>query len=380
MVLAHDVLHPSIDPRVYKEASSLVDAGYQVTVVCRMSKPDWPSSEKKDGISIVRVLCPHPPLETSRIIRLKHNRKNSRKVAEKIIELKPDVIHCHDLNTLAEGVRARNKLKVPLIYDSHEDWPLLELAKSNSKIVYNMSKSYEKRLLKKVTHRIVATPAQSRLLTPENSMILLNCPSRHFMDDADPVRIIKEHKLQNKTVITYHGVIGEKKGILELIDVAEELTKRFNNLVFLVIGDGYEPFVESIEEKGLTKYFIFTGRIQYSEIPSYLKASDIDFSVLRPTKQYRISIPTKIFEGMQAGIPFLGNAEFPSLQEIIKKYKAGLLVNSELKEITGALESLIKDENLRSKLGKNGELAIKKEYNWEKQAEMFLEFYEKIFS
>jgi glycosyltransferase involved in cell wall biosynthesis len=179
-------------------------------------------------------------------------------------------------------------------------------------------------------------------------------------------------------VITYHGVVGEKKGILELIDSAEMLVKKFKNLVFLVIGDGYEPFLDLISQKKLKKYFIFTGRVQYSEIPSYLKASDIDFSVLKPTKQYRVSIPTKIFEGMQAGIPFVGNAEFPAMQEIVKKYKAGILVNSDINEIVLVLEKLIKDKKLRSELGRNGQQAISKEYNWENQAKLFIKFYDKI--
>ncbi|WP_455393164.1 glycosyltransferase, partial [[Eubacterium] cellulosolvens] len=230
MVLAHDVLYPTIDPRVYKEAYSLVNAGYSVTIVCRMDKPDKPYSEESEGIKIARVLCPHPPLNTSRIIRLRHNRKNLRKVAKKIIELNPEIIHCHDLNTLMEGVRATKKLKVPLVYDSHEDWPLLEFAKSGSKVVYLIAGGYEKRLLKHVTHRIVASPGQSRLLTPRNSLVLMNCPAKDFMVGGDPKPIEKKYKLNGKTVITYHGVVGERKGILELIAVAEKLTKKHHNL------------------------------------------------------------------------------------------------------------------------------------------------------
>jgi glycosyltransferase involved in cell wall biosynthesis len=363
---------------VYKEAKTLVKAGYEVTIVCRMEKMDKSKNEQYEGFKIQRVLCPHPPLETSRIIRLNHNRKNSHNVAKKIIELKPDVIHCHDLNTLAEGVRARNKLKVPLVYDSHEDWPLLELAKSNSKIVYQITRLYEKRLLKKVTHRIVAASGQARLLTSGNSLLLMNCPSKKFMENADPDTIINKYDLKNKIVITYHGGVDQKKGIIEMIEVAKILTGKHKNIKFMVIGGGHEPFYDMVKKLAIEHFFIFTGRVEYSEIPSYLKASDICYAVQRPTRQYAIGTPTKILEGLAAGISILGNAEFPVLKDIVKQRKTGILVRCEVKDIVRGLSILIKDKNLRRKMGENGQKAMLEKYNWESQAKKLVDFYRSI--
>ncbi len=381
MVLSHDVLHPSVDPRVYKEAKSLITHGYKVTIVCRVDDTKIERKQRYKGINIVRVLCQHPPLNRSRLIRLMYNFRNVRKLARKIIELQPDIIHCHDLNALLEGTNAARKLNVPLIYDSHEDWPRLEyVINNNSKIIFLLTSIYERILLLRVSYKIMANPGQTRLLTPNDSILLLNCPLKQFMSGASGRTVQKKYKLLNKLVITYHGVVGEKKGIVEIIGAAEKLTRKYKNLIFLIIGNGYEPYEEMVKKKALDKNFIFTGRVQYSEIPSFLKASDIDFSVLKPTIQYVLTTPTKIFEGMAAGIPILGNAEFPGLVDIIQKHQTGILVKYDLDEIIEALEKLIRDKKLRDKLGKNGKQIFNNEYNWENQEEKLIMFYNKICS
>ena len=38
--------------------------------------------------------------------------------------LRPDVIHCNDLDTLLVGVLAKRKLGSTLVYDAHEFFPL----------------------------------------------------------------------------------------------------------------------------------------------------------------------------------------------------------------------------------------------------------------
>jgi len=381
MVLSHDVIYPTIDTRVYKEARSIVSHDYKVTIVCRTSDPNQLKSQKYEGINIVRVLCKHPSLDINRFIRIFHNFNNVRKLSRKIVELQPDIIHCHDLNALLEGALAARKLNVPLIYDCHEDWPLLEYAKNNnSMLLFLLTSIYENILLLRVSYKIMANPGQRRLLTPENSILLLNCPFMDFMQEANAEQIRDKYNLHNKIVIIYHGIVGELKGMLEIIGSAEELTKRYNNLRFLIVGNGYEPYLKVVKKKKLEKFFIFTGRVQYSEIPSFLKASDIDFAVLRPTKQYVLTTPTKIFEGMLAGVPILGNAEFPGLVNIVEKYQTGILVKCDMDEIIYALDKLILDKKLRKKMGKTGKLLIKRKYTWEKQAEKLIKLYEKICS
>jgi glycosyltransferase involved in cell wall biosynthesis len=336
-------------------------------------------NQNYDGINISRVFCPHPPLEKNRIIRILYNFRNAKNVAKEIIKQNPDIIHSHDLNALFEGAIASRKTNASLIYDAHEAWPLLEYTKSNNSIfVYLATLIYEKLLLTRVSYEIRAVVHQKLLLPEQNSILLLNVPLLNFMDGANGDEIRNKLKLNDKIVIIYHGVVGEKKGIVDLIDAAEILVKKYDNLKFLVVGNGYEPFLELAKKKSIANHFIFTGRAQYSDIPSYLKASDISFTIHRPVKQYLIGTPNKLYESMAAGLPVLGNAEFPGIYAVIKKNNLGVTVNCNRNEIVKGLDKLINDKNLRIQLSKNAKAATEREYNWEHQEIRLINLYKKI--
>ena len=58
MVLGHDLLIPNEDTRVYREAISLVNSGFEVTVFCwarRMDKYSTKWEDERDGIKVVRI-------------------------------------------------------------------------------------------------------------------------------------------------------------------------------------------------------------------------------------------------------------------------------------------------------------------------------------
>jgi len=374
MVLSHDLIHPHIDTRVYKEAKSLIRNSINVTVICRTSESEIPVLEDHEGIKVVRVYCPHPPLDTSRVIRLFHNLKNSRRVSKKIVDLKPDIVHCHDLNTLLEGAIARRKLRVPLIYDAHEDWTLIEFT-NNPKYLSLGATLYEKILLGSVSHIIVACPGQASLVKFPNCTVLFNSPSKDFMKGADIKSVQTKYEMENKIVTVYHGGINEERGIIELIEAAEKLIKKFDNLKFLIIGGNYEPFETMVKEKKLEDVFIFTGAVPYSDIPSYLGASDISYAVFRPLKLFTITIATKVYEAMIAGLPVIANAEFPAQKKLMTEHRFGLLVNCNASEIRTSLEKLINDASLRNKLGKVGKKLAEKEYNWEAQERKLFDLY-----
>jgi len=379
MVLAHDFLYPHIDPRVYKEAKSLVQIGFSVTVICRTTESNRKQFEKFENIEIVRVFCPHPPLEASRFIRIFYNFKNVFKISRKIIRLKPNIIHCHDLDTLLEGVLAKKKLKIPLIYDSHEAWMLIERTNSPY-IMYLGALFYEKFLLPHATQIILASPGQVELAKYANSTVILNCPPLDFTNGAKPKQIRAKYKLKNEIVITYHGVLADGRGILILIDAAEKLSKKHRNLKFMAIGKNHEPYKALVKARGLSDFFIFTGPTPYSEIASYLLASDIIFTIKRPLKIFSITIATKVYEAMLVGKPVIGNTEFPAQRKLLEKYRTGLSVNGNTKSIVAGLEKLILDPKLRAELGRNGRKLAESKYNWEAQEKKLVTLYRKLLS
>jgi glycosyltransferase involved in cell wall biosynthesis len=198
------------------------------------------------------------------------------------------------------------------------------------------------------------------------------------MKGADSKPVKAKFGLKNKVVTVYHGAITEERGIFELIEAAKKLIKKHDNLKFLIIGRNYEPFSDLVKKMKLDDVFVFTGPVPYSDIPSYLSASDVSYSVFRPIKLFTITIATKVYEAMLAGLPVIANAEFPAQNELMSKHRFGLLVKCDIDEITTGLEKLINDSSLRAKLGRKGIELAKNEYNWEAQERKLFELYKTL--
>jgi glycosyltransferase involved in cell wall biosynthesis len=379
MVLSHDLYKPGyLDIRVFYEARSLVKSGFEVFVVCFVSsEAEFKSQEKYKSVNIVRV--PIDMSRQSKARRILGRSKKKNMIASKIAELDPDIIHCHDLDTLSEGAAAAKNSKVPLIYDAHEDWPVLEYSKG-SKMMYLATSLLEKILVNNVAHIITVNKIlEEKYSKYGKTTVLYNYPHLDFLKTRiKPAEFRKKYGLAKKTVIMYHGLIGKRKGIEELIEVAVILAGKHKDLKFLVAGPGYEPFVEVIKSRGLEESFIFTGRVDHENISALLECADIYYSILQPTKQYVTSTPIKIFEAMYMGLPIIANEEFPEVVEILGKTKAGILVKCDVNEIVNAMELLIKDPEERVKLGEKAKKIAEKSYIWETQEAKLVGLYKDL--
>ncbi|MCK4266384.1 MAG: glycosyltransferase, partial [Thermoplasmata archaeon] len=116
MMLLSNPFRP--DPRVHKEARSLVAAGYDVKILCWDREQDHAKDEKVDAISIKRL---GPASAFARPLRfiitlpcfwLKAFPAGMREDWQ--------ILHCHDLDTLPVGILMAKLKRRPLVYDSHE--------------------------------------------------------------------------------------------------------------------------------------------------------------------------------------------------------------------------------------------------------------------
>lgn len=386
MVLRHDLLYPYIDSRVYKEARFLQDVGHRVTVVCWHAPPHpYKGKEVRDGIDVVRVKENIPGPEASRLARAPHYIRHLQKMRDTIVGLKPDIIHSHDFDTLIEAVMAKRKAKVPLVYDSHDDFPLM--VRDRYPTLARGSLFTENLIVGQVDHMITtSTPHTRRYRKYRPVRMVMNGTPLEWCDmkpDSEwrAQEMDGKHGLGGKRVVLYHGGIGVSNGIVEMLESAAIVCKKpgFEDVVFVALGDSdrLDDFKKLAREKNLGDSFRFLGTVPYSEIPQYIANSEICFSVKRPD-YFKTTMPIKVFEAMALGVPVLANRGFFELERVVGGNDCGLLVGLEPSEIAEAIEKLLCDSGLRRKLGENGRAAIRREFNWEKQARGILEVYGKV--
>ncbi|WP_294404660.1 glycosyltransferase [uncultured Clostridium sp.] len=104
--------HPG---RVFKEAETLVNNGYEVTVFCKKGNENIPLKEIYKGVRIIR--CFDYYLGTTELI---HNYIISHIQLFNTINEKFHVYHCHDTNTLPIGYILSRRDKAKLIFEAHE--------------------------------------------------------------------------------------------------------------------------------------------------------------------------------------------------------------------------------------------------------------------
>tara|TARA_Y100001980_G_C14555452_1_gene343999 strand:+ start:2887 stop:4032 length:1146 start_codon:yes stop_codon:yes gene_type:complete len=369
MVLGHDLLIPNEDIRVYREALALINEGYEVTVFCwarRLEKYDTKWKTEKDGIKVVRIF---EELKRGFFSKVKSFRKALKKLEEKVAEYEPDIVHAHDLEVLDVAVNIKNKLETKIIFDSHEDWPMLEKVQN-----WFVGKYYERKQ-KKLIGNIDAllTVSDELAVRLEGGTVLYNSELLETVEKP----VLHDRFGLDGIVAGYIGAL--RKPILEEI---LEAASKVNALSVLIVGGppkgqaGYTDMIKELEELAIEKgaNAKFTGPLPYSMMNECYAACDILMVGHYVDKRLRdYAIPKKLLDAMAYKVPVIVGP-YDARKKIVKRYDCGI-VSEDWAE---ALTTLSNDKSLRKKMGENGYKAFKMNYTWEAQEQKLLEIYSNL--
>ena len=366
MVLGHDLLIPNEDVRVYKEALALIEEGYEVTVFCwarRLEKYETKWKVEKDGIKVVRVF---EDLTGGFFSKAKSFKKALKKLEEKIIEYEPDIVHAHDLEVLDVAINVKNKLASKVIFDSHEDWPMMEKVQN-----WFVGKYYERKQ-KKLIGKVDA------LLTVSDELAL-RLGGGTVLYNSELLETVNEPVLHDRFGLD--GIVAGYIGALRrpILEEILEAASKVNALSILIVGgppkgqSGYTNMIEELEklavEKGANAKF--TGPLPYSMMNECYAACDILMVGHYVDKRLRdFAIPKKLLDAMAYKVPVIVGP-YEARKKIVERYECGIITE----DWAEALTKLSNDRLLRKKMGENGYKAFKMNYSWEAQKQKLLKIY-----
>lgn len=157
----------------------------------------------------------------------------------------------------------------------------------------------------------------------------------------------KESKLKDKNIITVSR-LDEGKRNDDIIKAFSKLKE--NDWKLYIIGDGkeYNNLNKLIEESKLEYRVILTGYKNKEEIEKYMLESSL-FLMASISE----GLPMVLLEAMSYGVPCIAYHTDSGTDDIIKNNKNGYIINNRNeKEYINKIEQVIKDEKLRTKLGK----------------------------
>lgn len=148
-------------------------------------------------------------------------------------------------------------------------------------------------------------------------------------------------------VITCIARISELKGHEYIVESAKRLAWKYPDCVWLLVGDGNltDEIKQLIQMENLTYRFRFTGMVDPSQIPMILHASDFLVHC-----SLREGLARVLPQAMLAGKPAV-SFDIDGAKEVVNENTGRLVAAQDVDAFTDACEELIKNRQLRIKLG-----------------------------
>src|SRR3989454_842827 len=211
-----------IEPRLAKEATSLVRAGYEVHAILWDRTRSFPAREILDGIRIHRYHLQAPEGTPGLARRLP---RWQWFVLRKAARLRPDVIHAVDLDTAWASRAAARITGARLVYDVFDFYADMITADVPLKLRERLAAA-ERRMIERADLVIVPDlrrQAQFRGARPQKIVEIMNVPEdRPLPTKPDP-----------EFTVFYGGMIAKDRGLLDLLAACESTGARL-----IVAGHG----------------------------------------------------------------------------------------------------------------------------------------------
>ncbi len=376
------------DPRVWKEALSLNQNGYQVTVLAPRDKRGKLGHHVIDGVHIYT----HPtPNEGSTLFG--HLLEFASALFWEVLftwwiyfRRGFDVIQgCNPPDTIFLVALPFKLFGVKYIFDHHDASPELYLSKYDKKgFLYRVLVWLEKQTFH-FSDVVMATNNSYRDLAisrggveQKNVFVVRNGPEKTFK----PVTPNPALKCGKSFLIGYVGNMNTQDGLDLLLDVASNLKNSGrNDIHFRLVGGG--PSLPDLrrmtKEKGLEEMVTFTGRISDPDMLESLSTSDVCVNPDKPCKMNDISTMIKIMEYMALGKPIV---QFRSTEGRHSAMEASLYADGDdpVADFSKKIAWLLDNPEERKKMGESGRRRVESELAWEYSVPNLLAAYERAFS
>jgi len=374
------------DRRVWLEACSLRDAGYQVSVVCPMGAGDE-AHETLDGVLIRRY--PPPPdargvgtylyefvycwLRTGRLVLRAHRAEGF------------DVIQaCNPPDTfwaLALPFKLGGK---KFVFDQHDLCP--EVYESRFP---NGSRALLRglRLLERATYAVadhVISTNDSYRATAMRRGNVASADVTVVRTGPDPDRLRRgtanpEWRRGRAYLCAYLGVMGPQDGVDLALRAAAELARAGRDdiqFVFMGKGDSTQELIELAHELGIGDIVTFTGRVPDEVVSEVLSTADLGLSPdpLNPLND--VSTMNKTMEYMAFELPVVA---FDLKETRVSAEGAAIYVQpNDVAAYARAIVELLEDPERRRRMGEHGRRRVVDVLAWRHQAPRFVGAYERL--
>lgn len=377
------------DRRVWSQATTLVKAGYRVSVICPKGKGSTSSYEVIEGVHIYRHSL---PLDAEGVLGYAVE-YSAALFWEFLLSLKVlrqrgfDVIHaCNPPDTIFLIGGFYRLFGKKFLFDHHDINPELYEAKFGRRDFGWKLMVWLEKLSFRIANRSLATNESYREIAitrggmdPDKVHIVRSGPNLDRVREVEP-----DAKWRNgrRFVVGYVGVIGKQEGLDLLLESVSHLvnTRKRDDIQFVICGGG--PELEAIRAEsaamGLGDFVTFTGRCPDETLFSALSTSDVCVNPDRPTAMNDKSTMNKIMEYMALGKPIV---QYDLREGRFSAQEASLYAAcTDPADFGDKITELLDDPERRAAMGAFGRERVRRELAWNYEAPKLLAAYEALFT
>ncbi len=312
-----------------------------------------------------------------------------RKIKKLLKKLRPDIVHTHSAKAGILGRYAASKMRsthnavrgTKIVHTIHG----LAFHQYQSQWLNRFYIAIEKRAAKKtdffisVADAMTAQALAAGIGKPKKFVTVYSAVDEDAFLRNIPLEETTEFRVnygisKDAVVLVTVARLFELKGHNYIIESAKELSKRFDNAVWLFVGDGNlsEFYKKQVTELGLARCIKFTGLLPPSRIPLALQSSDILVHC-----SLREGLARAIPQGMLCGLPAVA-FDLDGTREVVNENTGRLIEPQNVERLINACAELIGNMPLTCRLGDNAMESVKEKFAPKTMVDKIEEVYKKI--
>lgn len=298
-----------------------------------------------------------------------------------IEELKPDVIHANDATMIVTAARSAARLRAGghrcvWLYDAHEyirgvEWP-------NPRQAYALPAA-EAEYIGRADAVVTVSTQLAALLKDDHKLSALplvvgNSPVREVIGSGSVSSSVREVCGLGPEVplMVYSGWLGPERGVDAVIDGLPELPGVHLALVCSRVTPLLEELLATAVDLGVRERIHLVPYVQQHEVADYLSSADIGLTPFKRVPNCEVSLPTKVSEYLQAGLPLV-TSDVRVIKAYVEEKQLGEVFTwDDPKTFAAAASRALKS---RQELARHITEDVLKELSWEQQSAGLLELY-----
>ncbi|NVO03903.1 MAG: glycosyltransferase, partial [Bacteroidetes bacterium] len=308
----------STDQRVHKTCMVLHEMGFDVTLVGRKRKSSLPLAKREYKTKRLWMIFDKGPLFYIEF---------TKRLFLFLLFKKADLLVSNDLDTLLPNFLIKKLKSSSLVYDSHEYFcgvPELE----NRPFVRNIWKTIEKWIFPKLQNVFTVNESIADLFKKEYGVdvkVVRNIPAK-IENSITKTREELGLPLDKKIIILQGAGINIHRGAEEAVESMQFI----KNAVLYIIGSGdvLNILKNMVIDLQLEEKVKFISKLPFDQLFQYTKNADLGLTLDKDTNiNYKFSLPNKLFDYIQAGVPIIAS-QLVEIQKIIEKYNIGAIIEN----------------------------------------------------